>query len=550
MAVFTANAVLEKYEYLMLNEKQAHLPARFSPRLRERLKSNLKLWSLAACICLVARGEAYAARLSVVADINPFPGDGTFNGSYPSNMTVYGDALYFAANDGTHGKELWKWDGTSAALVADIVPGAGWSQPQDFVVLNNTLYFTVFHPDVDRGRELWKLSGNQPVRLTSIDTVPINPWAGGRAQVATFQNGLVFIGFNGFGSHDLWNWNGSSAERLTNFYAQTGNTEMVVSIYPFKDDLFIATADDYWIWNGNEAVRLDNFPSRAVTEDVAAINDRLFFSGEAPGFGGELFIWDGDNVPTMVDVRPGINSSGPAEFIVFRDDIYFVATDDAHGRELWKRNGHEATIAADIRPGPDSSNIQWLTVFDDAIYFAAYTEEFGRELWSFNGQHAKLVADVGVINTLTAPLNHLTVYNGSLYFSHTDDRGTELWRLELVPEPTGLLLSITGAAISFAVSPRRMCRREAINASGNRPLFPVAPTSTAAFLDAPSHSTRLTADLAVSIKGVPWANSIGGISCNRRHYSWPVRTPAGRSAIRMPSRDSRKCPHSIPRRCS
>jgi ELWxxDGT repeat protein len=38
-----------------------------------------------------------------------------------------GDVLFFAADDGVNGRELWRSDGTAAGtgLVADLVPGVG-----------------------------------------------------------------------------------------------------------------------------------------------------------------------------------------------------------------------------------------------------------------------------------------------------------------------------------------------------------------------------------------------------------------------------------------
>jgi len=42
-----------------------------------------------------------------------------------SNPIVFNNALYFAANDGISGLELWKTDGTGAGtvMVKDICPG-------------------------------------------------------------------------------------------------------------------------------------------------------------------------------------------------------------------------------------------------------------------------------------------------------------------------------------------------------------------------------------------------------------------------------------------
>jgi ELWxxDGT repeat protein len=60
----------------------------------------------------------------LVADLNAGP-----DASNPSDFLLYGDHLYFQSADSASGSELRRYDGETIHLVADIEPGLGHGYP-------------------------------------------------------------------------------------------------------------------------------------------------------------------------------------------------------------------------------------------------------------------------------------------------------------------------------------------------------------------------------------------------------------------------------------
>lgn len=92
---------------------------------------------------------------TMVKDI--FPGT---TGSAESNSglgKMIQNKLFFRANDGVHGNELWVSDGTENGtyMVMDLNTGSGFSEPWNFIEFNNSVYFTATTPTT--GMELYKL---------------------------------------------------------------------------------------------------------------------------------------------------------------------------------------------------------------------------------------------------------------------------------------------------------------------------------------------------------------------------------------------------------
>jgi ELWxxDGT repeat protein len=102
------------------------------------------------------KSDGTAAGTVLVKDINTTAGGAFPYYSSPSRLTNVAGALFFAADDGTHGQELWSSDGTAPGtqLVRDVNPGDASSFPQSLANVGGTLFLQASNPS--RGAELWK----------------------------------------------------------------------------------------------------------------------------------------------------------------------------------------------------------------------------------------------------------------------------------------------------------------------------------------------------------------------------------------------------------
>ncbi len=98
-----------------------------------------------------------AAGTTLVKNINPELAGLPPRSSTPADLANVNGTLFFRANDGTHGRELWKSEGTSTSttLVKDILSGIGDSTPDHLSNLNGTLFFSA--DDGSQGEEVWVL---------------------------------------------------------------------------------------------------------------------------------------------------------------------------------------------------------------------------------------------------------------------------------------------------------------------------------------------------------------------------------------------------------
>ncbi|MBU1579298.1 MAG: choice-of-anchor D domain-containing protein, partial [Bacteroidetes bacterium] len=313
--------------------------------------------------------------------------------NYISNLTAVNGLLFFTADDGIHGKELWKTDGTLAGtqMVKDIyvefAPITG-SNPGSFFAFGNTLIFVATTPDY--GVELWKSDG------TEAGTQMIKDIRSGSAGISGVDatNGMFVFGGSLYLSLNddntgagLWKTDGTAAgtvqvkdingSYLYNFYEKNGDlyfTAYTGSTTFWKSDgttagtiqisyvagggaayngnfYYVDNSANLWKTNGspgNESLFKENFK---VIAFVGVMDSKLIMFAESydvitdgPERGFELWQIDGTTVSRLTDLHPGSRDAVDMEnpqYIMNGAQFYFVGNDGL-GYSLWKSNGTTA----------------------------------------------------------------------------------------------------------------------------------------------------------------------------------------------------------------
>lgn len=370
------------------------------------------------------------------------------NSSNPTQLTNVNGKLFFTARNGSSGVELWSSDGTSAgtAMVKNIYADAGGgatpssSSPTQLTNYNGSLFFVA--DDGQNGRELWKSDGTEAgtvmVKNIHEGTYQYTPTGGGSAQ--TRQNSahpgllrvlngqLYFVANDGTHGAELWKTDGTTA-----------GTSLVKDIRSGSDGAFTSsslmevvgnlllfsandgtTGDELWRSDGTTAGTslLKDLRSGALGDlsyfgAFSVIDNVLYFAGNDGTKGKELW-----------------KSDGTAAGTVMLADIW---------------TGDFAT--GESQQGPHSSLPAYITNVNGTLYFSAFTGEAGRELWKYTpAGGAALVAD-GVVGSNSIDPTFITEVNGRIFFSGNVTSGKELFTL-VEAESYQLSIYVDGAAVT------------------------------------------------------------------------------------------------------
>lgn len=281
--------------------------------------------------------------------------------SDPQHLTSIGSTLFFSADDGTNGREIWRSDGTNGGTTrVSNLPGSSSYSLRELTPVGSTLFFSM--NDTTTGRELWKSDGTElgTVRVKDINTTAYYGGTYGSypRELSAVGSTLYFSANDGVSGRELWKSDGTSA-----------GTVMV------KD-----------IRSGGTGYNASN----SNPTQIVSIGSTIYFAASSVGNGRELWRSNGTAAGTVQvkDIYPTRRSSSPQELTVVGGSLFFTADDGPHGRELWKSNGTAAGtfLVDDVAPGDDESSYYYgpreLTRAGSLLFFTAEDRVRGRELWA------------------------------------------------------------------------------------------------------------------------------------------------------------------------
>ncbi|MCC6831792.1 MAG: hypothetical protein IT200_10645 [Thermoleophilia bacterium] len=334
-----------------------------------------------------------AAQVPAVADVATPMATPTFQ-STGEEMVAYDGHLYFAANDGVNGNELWRTDGTpgGTTMVADMSTSGINSNPVRLTVTDGRLFFNVAGPSGPLDSVYVYTGSGAPVKITQA----AGHTAGGI--LGTVNNRLLFVGYTGGvgGYHAMHAVpSGSTSSGVVSGNVATDSNAAILS----------ATMGGwaYYYGSNNQG------------------------SGLGAGLGPELYRTDGTTTELVKEIVPGGTGGAPFNLTAAGNLVFFTAYTVADNRELWRTDGTAAgtVMVHQHSPGAGAPSFGEFTAHGGRLYYGVQDPATGNELWTSDGTGSTVVKDIVPGAQGSGPSGLTSVGWGLSFFTASSLWGTD-----------------------------------------------------------------------------------------------------------------------------
>jgi ELWxxDGT repeat protein len=391
-------------------------------------------------VCILFLDSNCLSAQSLVKDIRPGS-----QSSSPTHFCKINNQLFFIANNGVNGFELWKSDGTDAGtqMIKDINLGTDDCNLTAITNLNGIAIFS--SNNGANGIELWRSDGTEQGTYMIKD---IRPWFTGSDinQMITIGNTVYFDADDGTNGKELWKTDGTTMGTLMVKDIAPGFFASTPSYFQNLNGKLIFVANntfgnEAWVSDGTEAgtfmladITNANKPFGIYsTPFFTRVGNIAYFAPHKNIFTDMFELWKTDGTSQGTILVSEIKfSTVPStnKFAALNNKLIFCASSDQQGDEIWVSNGTRAgtTLLKNIRPGSYGSYTKDLTVLNNHIYFSANDGTNYSELWRTDGtpNGTYMVKDIHI--GLSSEIKSLYTYNNKLYFKATDGTGVKAWR--------------------------------------------------------------------------------------------------------------------------
>ncbi|HEX4962687.1 MAG TPA: hypothetical protein VF173_17760, partial [Thermoanaerobaculia bacterium] len=403
----------------------------------------------------------------LVKDVNTAPQG---ESSVPHDFVKVGGLVYFSADDGISGNELWRTDGTLAGTfrLTDVCP-EGCTSQYYFMGRSDHLYF--FRAGGLDSGELWVTDGT-PAGTLSLNAIVRSPgvW------VAS-QRLFYFAAEDDVHGLELWRSDGTPGGTflVSDLRPGPAGSFFFNSFVEFKGKVFFLADDgrgpSLWTSDGTaQGTRLvrNLAPSVTVQDQqpfFGVVGQALVFTGQTPSQGLQLWRSDGTAKGTVAitSLKPRPFVIPFVQFTVFGSRLFFVADTKGSGQELWVTD-------ATAQGTKQLTNFPFVEAFFDTpsqrgfappaplgkhLIFAANDGPHGAELWTTDGTPRGTVLVKDVCPGACSGAAGSAALGGNLfYFAGTDGvHGQEPWVSDGTAKGTRMIGDLCqGSCNSFPLS--------------------------------------------------------------------------------------------------